>query len=61
MRVVNRLSVVLLDGRTGHLPARFGVFRPEQVREIIDQSLRLAPMAGTAEAALPGTMEWRRE
>ena len=30
-------------------------------RSILDQSLSLKPMAGTDEAALPGTMEWRRE
>ena len=31
------------------------------VRQIIDESLRLPPMRGTDEAALPGTMEYRRE
>ncbi|NKB69009.1 MAG: hypothetical protein GKR89_18225 [Candidatus Latescibacteria bacterium] len=31
------------------------------VREIIDESLSLAPMAGTDAAALPGTLEWQRE
>ena len=31
------------------------------VREIIDASLMLPPMAGTDEAALPGTLEYRRE
>ena len=31
------------------------------VRRIIDESLRLPPMRGTDEAALPGTMEYRRE
>ena len=31
------------------------------VRDVIDQSLSLKPMAGLAEAALPGTKEWRRE
>ena len=36
------------------------VFRT-RVRQIIDASLSLQPMAGTAEAALPGTLEWRRE
>jgi LDH2 family malate/lactate/ureidoglycolate dehydrogenase len=32
-----------------------------RVREIVDESLSLRPMAGTDAAALPGTMEWRRE
>ena len=32
-----------------------------RVREIIDASLSLRPMAGMDEAALPGTLEWRRE
>lgn len=32
-----------------------------RVREIIDASLSLPPMAGTDAAALPGTLEWRRE
>ena len=36
------------------------VFRT-RVREIIDASLSLRPMAGTDAAALPGTLEWRRE
>jgi LDH2 family malate/lactate/ureidoglycolate dehydrogenase len=31
------------------------------VREIIDESLSLPPMAGTDVAALPGTLEWHRE
>lgn len=31
------------------------------VRRIIDESLTLPPMAGTEAAALPGTLEWRRE
>ena len=31
------------------------------VREVIDQSLSLRPMAGTDVAALPGTLEWQRE
>ena len=31
------------------------------VREIIDASLRLPPMPGTDVAALPGTVEYRRE
>ena len=31
------------------------------VREIIDESLSLPPMAGTDAAALPGTLEWQRE
>ena len=32
-----------------------------RVREIIDESLTLPPMRGTEQAALPGTLEWRRE
>ena len=32
-----------------------------RTREIIDQSLTLPPIAGTDTAALPGTLEWRRE
>ena len=32
-----------------------------RAREIIDQSLTLPPMSGTDTAALPGTLEWRRE
>lgn len=35
-------------------------FRAE-VRRIIDTSLELQPMRGTDTAALPGTLEWRRE
>ena len=31
------------------------------VRRIIDESLTLKPMAGADVAALPGTLEWRRE
>jgi len=31
------------------------------VRDVIDQSLTMQPMAGTDAAALPGTPEWRRE
>jgi L-2-hydroxycarboxylate dehydrogenase (NAD+) len=32
-----------------------------RVREVIDESLSLPPMAGTEQAALPGTLEWLRE
>ena len=32
-----------------------------RVREIVDESLSLPPMAGTEQAALPGTLEWQRE
>jgi L-2-hydroxycarboxylate dehydrogenase (NAD+) len=35
-------------------------FRAE-VRRVIDASLSLQPMAGTDVAAVPGTLEWRRE
>ena len=38
-----------------------GVVFRTRVREIIDASLSLRPMAGTDAAALPGTLEWRRE
>ena len=31
------------------------------MREVIDESLSLPPMAGTEQAALPGTLEWLRE
>ena len=32
-----------------------------RTRQIIDESLSLAPMAGTDAAALPSTLEWHRE
>jgi LDH2 family malate/lactate/ureidoglycolate dehydrogenase len=44
-------------------PALIGdadVFRA-QVRRIIDESLTLKPLAGAEIAAVPGTLEWRRE
>ena len=33
----------------------------ERVRYVIDASLELHPIPGTASAALPGTLEWQRE